>query len=61
MRIDIFFEAFIKKQKRDAAPPTPQNSTTRCPGCASPANVRGSRWECAYCGDSGGRGKIMRA
>ena len=27
--------------------------TRRCPGCGSPAVVRGSSWECPYCGDSG--------
>lgn len=29
--------------------------TIRCPSCGSPANVRGHRWECPYCGDSGSR------
>lgn len=25
----------------------------RCPWCGSPVMIRGSRWECGYCGDSG--------
>lgn len=25
----------------------------RCPWCGSPVTVRGSQWECGYCGDSG--------
>ena len=25
----------------------------RCPHCGSPAVVRGSRWECGWCGDFG--------
>ena len=35
--------------------PTPRHRTMRCPSCGSPANVRGHRWECPYCGDSGSR------
>ena len=27
--------------------------TIRCPHCGSPVMVRGSRWECGYCGDFG--------
>ena len=26
----------------------------RCPHCGSPVRIRGSRWECGYCGDFGG-------
>ena len=25
----------------------------RCPHCGSPVKVRGSRWECGWCGDFG--------
>lgn len=25
----------------------------RCPHCGSPVMVRGSRWECGWCGDFG--------
>ena len=25
-----------------------------CPHCGSPARIRGSRWECGWCGDFGG-------
>ena len=25
----------------------------RCPHCGSPVKIRGSRWECGYCGDFG--------
>ena len=28
-------------------------ATIRCPHCGSPVRVRGSRWECGYCGDFG--------
>lgn len=28
-------------------------STIRCPHCGSPVMVRGSRWECGWCGDFG--------
>ena len=27
--------------------------TIRCPHCGSPVKIRGSRWECGYCGDFG--------
>ena len=27
--------------------------TIRCPHCGSPVMIRGSRWECGYCGDFG--------
>lgn len=27
--------------------------TVRCPHCGSPAEVRGRRWECGWCGDFG--------
>ena len=27
--------------------------TIRCPNCGSPATVKGSQWECGYCGDFG--------
>ena len=27
--------------------------TIRCPHCGSPVRVRGSRWECGWCGDFG--------
>lgn len=41
----------------------------RCPHCGSPVMVRGSRWECGYCGDFGSisslhpseKAKLMRA
>ena len=44
-------------------------ATIRCPHCGSPVMVRGSRWECGYCGDFGSifslhpseRAKLMRA
>lgn len=35
--------------------PAPQTGTMRCPSCGSKADVRGSRWECPTCGDSGSR------
>ena len=25
----------------------------RCPNCGSPVQVKGSHWECGYCGNSG--------
>ena len=28
-------------------------TTIRCPHCGSPVKIRGSRWECGYCGDFG--------
>ena len=28
-------------------------STIRCPHCGSPVRIRGSRWECGWCGDFG--------
>ena len=28
-------------------------ATIRCPYCGSPVMIRGSRWECGYCGDFG--------
>ena len=28
--------------------------TIRCPHCGSPVIIRGSRWECGWCGDFGG-------
>ena len=28
-------------------------ATIRCPHCGSPVMIRGSRWECGWCGDSG--------
>ena len=28
-------------------------ATIRCPHCGSPVKIRGSRWECGYCGDFG--------
>ena len=28
-------------------------TTIRCPHCGSPVMIRGSRWECGYCGDFG--------
>lgn len=28
-------------------------ATIRCPHCGSPVRIRGSRWECGYCGDFG--------
>ena len=28
-------------------------ATIRCPHCGSPVMVRGNRWECGWCGDSG--------
>ena len=44
-------------------------ATIRCPHCGSPVMVRGSRWECGYCGDFGGisslhsseKAKLMQA
>lgn len=44
-------------------------ATLRCPHCGSPVMVRGSRWECGWCGDFGSisslhpseRAKLMRA
>ena len=32
---------------------TPRAAAMRCPSCGCPAEVRGNRWECPYCGDSG--------
>ena len=31
-----------------------QKEVIRCPWCGSPVKVRGNRWECGWCGDSGG-------
>ena len=28
-------------------------ATMRCPHCGSPVRIRGQRWECGWCGDSG--------
>lgn len=28
-------------------------ATIRCPHCGSPVMIRGSRWECGWCGDFG--------
>lgn len=25
----------------------------RCPNCGSPVTIRGTHWECTYCGNSG--------
>ena len=44
-------------------------ATIRCPHCGSPVMVRGSRWECGYCGNFGSissfhpseKAKLMRA
>lgn len=44
-------------------------ATIRCPHCGSPVMIRGSRWECGYCGDFGSisslhpseKAKLMRA
>lgn len=30
-----------------------QEKTIRCPTCGSPATLRGSSWECGWCGDFG--------
>ena len=30
----------------------------RCPHCGSPVMIRGRRWECGWCGDSGGIGSL---
>ena len=38
--------------KRKGANPAP-HKTMRCPSCGSTADVRGGRWECPSCGDSG--------
>lgn len=43
--------------------------TIRCPHCGSPVRIRGSRWECGWCGDFGGisslhpseKAKLMQA
>ena len=43
--------------------------TIRCPHCGSPVMIRGSRWECGYCGDFGSisslqpseKAKLLRA
>ena len=34
-------------------PRTPVRGYVRCPTCGAKAAVRGSTWECGYCGDSG--------
>ena len=31
----------------------PASHAPRCPHCGSPVRVRGSRWECGWCGDHG--------
>ena len=44
-------------------------ATIRCPHCGSPVMIRGSRWECGWCGDFGSisslqpseKAKLMRA
>lgn len=33
--------------------PKERPRTMRCPYCGSPATIKGNRWECGYCGDSG--------
>lgn len=38
------------RQHRDPPPPP---ATRRCPNCGSTATIRGKRWECGHCGDSG--------
>lgn len=30
----------------------------QCPHCGSPVMIRGRRWECGWCGDSGGIGSL---
>ena len=30
-----------------------EEETFTCPTCGSPATIRGSQWECGYCGDTG--------
>ena len=44
-----------KAGSKHSSQPAPRHRTMRCPNCGSPANVRGTRWECPYCGDSGSR------
>ena len=34
-------------------------STIRCPHCGSPVMVRGSRWECGWCGDFGSTSSLF--
>ena len=44
-----------KAGNRLSSQAAPLPRSMRCPSCGSPANVRGSHWECPYCGDSGNR------
>ena len=34
-------------------PQAPIRGYIRCPTCSAKAEVRGSTWECGYCGDCG--------
>ena len=34
-------------------------ATIRCPHCGSPVMVRGSRWECGWCGDFGSTSSLL--
>ena len=38
----------------------PGTPVPRCPRCGSPIKLRGNRWECGYCFDSGGLGSLPR-
>ena len=51
----LVFVAFGKhSENRSSPPPSPRERlTVRCPNCGSPADVKGSWWECGWCGDSG--------
>ena len=47
--------AVSKNGKKRSAARAPRSGILRCPNCGSPAEIRGDRWECPYCGDSGSR------
>ena len=33
--------------------PGTQQPTLKCPNCGSPVQIKGTHWECGYCGNSG--------
>ena len=30
-----------------------KHANLKCPNCGSPVTIRGTHWECTYCGNSG--------
>ena len=30
-----------------------KRASQKCPNCGSPVTIRGTHWECSYCGNSG--------